>query len=110
MGAELGDLGTFWGGAWDGLLGAELGAGFWGGAWRGTVYGQSLGRDFWGAELGAGLFVVGAEVSSVVGAYVVDHAYCREMVKLLVTHGANINLHGGSDWWTPLFYASMAGS
>ena len=33
----------------------------------------------------------------------------REMVKLLVTHGANINLHGGSDWWTPLFYAAMAG-
>ena len=33
----------------------------------------------------------------------------REMVKILVTHGANINLHGGSDWCTPLFYAVMAG-
>ncbi len=32
-----------------------------------------------------------------------------EMARLLVSHGADVNLHGGSDSWTPLFYAAMAG-
>ncbi len=31
------------------------------------------------------------------------------MARLLVSHGADVNLHGGSDSWTPLFYAAMAG-
>ena len=30
-------------------------------------------------------------------------------MKLLVSHGADANIHGGSDSWSPLFYASMAG-
>ena len=32
-----------------------------------------------------------------------------EMARVLVSHGAHVNLHGGSDSWTPLFYAAMAG-
>ena len=32
-----------------------------------------------------------------------------EMVVLLVSHGADVNLHGGSDGWTPLLYSAMAG-
>lgn len=31
------------------------------------------------------------------------------IVRVLVSHGADLNLHGGSDGWTPLFYAAMAG-
>ena len=31
------------------------------------------------------------------------------MVVLLVSHGADVNLHGGSDGWTPLLYSAMAG-
>ena len=33
----------------------------------------------------------------------------RELVELLISHGADVNLHGGCDGWTPLFYAAMAG-
>lgn len=32
-----------------------------------------------------------------------------EMVQVLVAHGASIGLRGGSDSWTPLMYAAMAG-
>ena len=31
------------------------------------------------------------------------------MVRVLVAHGASIDLQGGSDSWTPLMYAAMAG-
>ena len=39
------------------------------------------------------------------------HCTCiyRELVELLISHGADVNLHGGCDGWTPLFYAAMAG-
>ena len=30
-------------------------------------------------------------------------------VKLLVEHGADVNLIGGSNQWTPLFYAAVSG-
>ena len=30
-------------------------------------------------------------------------------MRLLVANGASIDLHGGSDSWTPLMYAAMAG-
>ena len=30
-------------------------------------------------------------------------------VKLLVEHGANVNLIGGSNQWSPLFYAAVSG-
>ena len=33
----------------------------------------------------------------------------RELVQLLISHGADVNLPGGRDGWTPLFYAAMAG-
>ena len=33
----------------------------------------------------------------------------REMVQLLISYGANVNLRGGCDGWTPVFYAAMAG-
>lgn len=33
-----------------------------------------------------------------------------EMVRVLVAHGASIGLRGGSDSWTPLMYAAMAGA
>ena len=32
-----------------------------------------------------------------------------ELAQLLISHGASVNLHGGRDAWTPLFYAAMAG-
>lgn len=35
--------------------------------------------------------------------------HSSEMVKVLVAHGASIDLRGGSDSWTPLMYAAMAG-
>lgn len=31
-------------------------------------------------------------------------------MRVLVSHGADLNVHGGSDGWTPLFYAAMAGN
>ena len=34
---------------------------------------------------------------------------CSAIVRALASHGADLNLHGGSDGWTPLFYAAMAG-
>ena len=33
----------------------------------------------------------------------------RELVELLISHGADVNLRGGCDGWTPLFYAALAG-
>ncbi|XP_065838823.1 serine/threonine-protein phosphatase 6 regulatory ankyrin repeat subunit B-like isoform X2 [Oscarella lobularis] len=33
----------------------------------------------------------------------------KEFVKLLLSHGANVNLPGGVDNWTPLFFAALAG-
>ncbi len=30
-------------------------------------------------------------------------------MQLLVSHGASIDLRGGTDSWTPLMYAAMAG-
>ena len=30
-------------------------------------------------------------------------------VKLLVENGANVNLIGGSNQWSPLFYAAVSG-
>ena len=33
----------------------------------------------------------------------------RELVEVLISHGANVNLRGGCDGWTPVFYAAMAG-
>ena len=33
----------------------------------------------------------------------------RQLVELLILHGADMNLHGGADGWTPLFYAAMSG-
>ena len=30
-------------------------------------------------------------------------------MELLISHGADVNLRGGCDGWTPLFYAAMAG-
>lgn len=35
--------------------------------------------------------------------------YYRELVQLLVSHGSHVDIHGGSDAWTPLFYAAIAG-
>ena len=35
--------------------------------------------------------------------------FIREFVKLLLSHGANVNLPGGVDNWTPLFFAALAG-
>jgi ankyrin repeat protein len=32
-----------------------------------------------------------------------------ELVELLISHGADVNLRGGCDGWTPIFYAAMAG-
>lgn len=36
--------------------------------------------------------------------------FCSKMVRVLVSHGASIGLRGGSDSWTPLMYAAMAGA
>ena len=30
-------------------------------------------------------------------------------MQLLISHGADVNLRGGCDGWTPIFYAAMAG-
>ena len=30
-------------------------------------------------------------------------------MELLISHGADVNLRGGCDGWTPIFYAAMAG-
>ena len=30
-------------------------------------------------------------------------------VKLLIEHGADVNIRGGSNQWTPLFYAAQSG-
>ncbi len=30
-------------------------------------------------------------------------------MRLLVAHGASLDLNGGSDSWVPLMYAAMAG-
>ena len=41
--------------------------------------------------------------------YTHTYKHTSAMAHVLVAHGADINLHGGSDSWTPLFYAAMAG-
>jgi ankyrin repeat protein len=33
----------------------------------------------------------------------------EQLVRLLVSHGATINLPGGVDDWTPLFFSALAG-
>ena len=33
----------------------------------------------------------------------------RELMERLISHGADVNLRGGCDGWTPIFYAAMAG-
>lgn len=35
--------------------------------------------------------------------------YCSDHVKLLVEHGADVNIKGGTNQWTPLFYAAQSG-
>lgn len=47
-------------------------------------------------------------VSSYVPHY--NNSVCSGIVRVLVSHGADLNVHGGSDGWTPLFYAAMAGN
>ena len=37
-------------------------------------------------------------------------ALSSDMVQLLVSYGATVDIRGGSDSWTPLFYAAMAGT
>ena len=36
------------------------------------------------------------------------HCY-SDHVKLLVEHGADVNIKGGTNQWTPLFYAAQSG-
>ena len=49
-------------------------------------------------------------VSDIVMIMMNSDALCSsEMVKVLVAHGASIDLRGGSDSWTPLMYSAMAG-
>ena len=31
------------------------------------------------------------------------------LVKLLIEHGADVNIIGGNNQWTPLFYAAQSG-
>ena len=38
----------------------------------------------------------------------VFHHY-SDLVKLLIEHGADVNIIGGSNQWTPLFYAAQSG-
>lgn len=41
---------------------------------------------------------------------ILKHAsYCSDHVKLLVEHGADVNITGGTKQWTPLFYAAQSG-
>ena len=35
--------------------------------------------------------------------------FLRELVQLLVSYGATVNMPGGLDKWTALFYAALAG-
>jgi len=35
--------------------------------------------------------------------------FYSDHVKLLVEHGADVNFRGGTNQWTPLFYAAQSG-
>jgi len=44
-----------------------------------------------------------------VALFIIQYVDYRDHVKLLVEHGANVNLIGGSNQWSPLFYAAVSG-